>query len=492
MSLLIKGAQIVDGLGSEPYKADVLVQQNTISAIGNLRGRKADTIIDGLGNYLTPGFIDIHSTSDHYLSLFDNPAQEDFIRQGVTTTIGGHCGGSLAPLLYGTLESLKKWSGNCDININWHSVVEFRNSFEKVKLGVNFGTLVGYNTIRYALSGDRIKSNTNEINVLKEILKEAMQDGAFGLSTGLEDIYNKRIPKKEIEELVSVLKPFNGIYATHLRNETDQLVEAVQETIDIAERTGVTSIISHFRPIKKYGKEFKKALELISTTDAPVYFDISLYPVSVMPIYGFLPAWVQKDDYESMLERINNKKSEEIIKKEWGRINADKIWVYGAPGHEYLVSKTIRTISEDLDISPRDAMLHIMRETKLNATLITENVDEEKLIDALHNKHAFISTNGNSVIPGAFMKHEKSFNTFSKFIEMESKRPDFSLPETISSITCRPARFLNLHKRGVIEEGNVADLVIIGKNDYQVRDVIVGGALYRDGEMRGKILAHSK
>src|SRR3989304_4836200 len=107
MSLLIKGVQVVDGKGGEPYKADVLVQKNVISAIGNLKGKKTDRVLDGLGHYITPGFIDVHNNADHYLSLFNNPAQKNFVKQGITTIIGGHCGSSLAPLLYGNLGSIR-------------------------------------------------------------------------------------------------------------------------------------------------------------------------------------------------------------------------------------------------------------------------------------------------------------------------------------------------------------------------------------------------
>src|SRR3989338_8464655 len=108
--LLIKNVKIIDGSGKPAYPADVLVNSQKISAIGHFPNKKTEEVIEGLGGYLTPGFIDVNTDADHYLSLFTNPHQEHFLKQGVTTIIGGHCGSSLAPLLYGTLESVRKWA----------------------------------------------------------------------------------------------------------------------------------------------------------------------------------------------------------------------------------------------------------------------------------------------------------------------------------------------------------------------------------------------
>ena len=123
--ILIRSAKVVDGSGKPAYTADVLIQGDKITAVGYFPTKKADLIIDGLGFYLTPGFIDIHTDSDHSLDLFLHPDQKDFLLQGVTTIIGGNCGSSLAPLLYGQLESIQKWTDINQINVDWHTVGEF-------------------------------------------------------------------------------------------------------------------------------------------------------------------------------------------------------------------------------------------------------------------------------------------------------------------------------------------------------------------------------
>src|SRR5579863_3016540 len=140
MTLLIKNVRIVGGVREFPDNCDLFINGEKISAIGNFPAKKADEVVDGQGAYLSPGFIDVNTGSDHYLTLFEYPSQEDFLKQGVTTIFGGMCGASLAPLVYGELESLRKWGATDRINVNWHSVAEFLHLLDQHPLGVNFGT----------------------------------------------------------------------------------------------------------------------------------------------------------------------------------------------------------------------------------------------------------------------------------------------------------------------------------------------------------------
>src|SRR3989344_4043514 len=143
--LLIKQAQIVDGSGAKPFFGDILINGQKIVAIGkNLSKKKAETVIDGLGLVAVPGFIDVNNDSDHHLSLFTNPGQKDFINQGITSIIGGQCGASLAPLMYGSLASIGQWVNADMVNVDWMSVRELRQVLSRIELGVNFETLVGY------------------------------------------------------------------------------------------------------------------------------------------------------------------------------------------------------------------------------------------------------------------------------------------------------------------------------------------------------------
>ena len=490
MSLLIKGVQIVDGEGSKPYKADVLVQRGVISAIGNLKKRETDITIDGLGHYLTPGFIDVHTNADHYLSLFTNPSGEDFLGQGITTIIGGHCGSSLAPLIYGTLESIRKWADPHDVNVDWHTVAEFLKSLEKVSLGVNFGTLVGHSTIRRALVGGRSRLLQKELDVFKEMLGQAMSDGAFGFSTGLGYVHGKTASKSELKGLVSVLADFDGVYATHLRNETDKLADSVNEVIEISKSTGVRALISHLMPIKKYEGKYDLAMENIEKKSREVYFDVYPYESTVRTIYTLLPDWAQVENFEVMLERVRNKKTAALIARDLKGISSLEIVISGAPHHEYLVGKTLREIADNFKITTARALLHVMDVTDLRATVVYQNVSKKRLLGALVHNRAFIASHGSGVPTGEFMKHERSTNAFPEYLEMVVGGGKLELPEAVARITSKPAQLFNIKKRGVIKEGNAADLVVLGKSDYQVKHVVVGGRVFGREPTKGEILRH--
>src|SRR3989344_6342862 len=233
--VLIKGAKVVDGTGkSTPYTADVLITGDKISAIGKFPDKKSDVTVDGAGLYLTPGFIDVNTDSDHHLSLFTNPQQQDFLLQGVTTIFGGVCGASLAPLLSGSLDSIRKWTDTKQINIDWRTVGEFLKVLGRRGLGVNFGTLIGHSTIRRGLVREDSRDLTvPELEALKKIIKDAIKEGAFGLSTGLGYAHSRRVPYSEIKELVKVVAEKGGVYATHLRDDKEGVLASVEETIKI-------------------------------------------------------------------------------------------------------------------------------------------------------------------------------------------------------------------------------------------------------------------
>src|SRR3989338_776433 len=175
MTLLIKNVQPIGAGNKLPERTDIFISGDKISAFGNFSSKGADETIDGQGAYVSPGFIDVNTDSDHYLTLFDDPAQEDFLKQGVTTIIGGQCGSSLAPLIYGSLESIRKWTDIGKMNVNWNSAKEYLNELERRRLGVNFGTLIGHSTIRRALVGESQRTLTkNELKVFNETLKRTM------------------------------------------------------------------------------------------------------------------------------------------------------------------------------------------------------------------------------------------------------------------------------------------------------------------------------
>ena len=269
MTLLIKDVQILGGTRPFPDRSDVFVSNDKISAIGHFPNKKADVILEGQGAYLSPGFIDVNTDSDHYLTLFDHPGQEDFLKQGVTTIFGGMCGSSLAPLLYGGLESMGKWADPNRVNVNWHTMAELLAVIDRHPLAVNFGTLVGHATIRRAILGEAARDLTkNELGVFARTLRAALAEGGFGLSTGLAYVHARKTPYAELKFLADIAAEARGVYATHLRDGGAGIARSVEETIRVAKESEVKTLVSHFVPVIGSEKEYETALAAIEALPA--------------------------------------------------------------------------------------------------------------------------------------------------------------------------------------------------------------------------------
>lgn len=482
--VLIKSAKIIDGSGTRPpFTADVLLNDNKISAIGTFPQKKTDLVINGLGLYLTPGFIDVNTDSDHHLSLFTNPAQQDFLQQGVTTIFGGICGSSLAPLIYGTLDSIRKWTDITQVNIDWHSMAEFFKVLGRLKLGVNFGTLVGHSTIRRAMIGEDFRDlTTPELINFKKLIQQAMDEGAFGLSTGLGYAHAKRVPYSEIEELVKVVAKNNGVYATHLRDEKEGLLAAVAETAKIALDTGVKTIINHFKPIIGFENEYRKAVEYIHNIASAVNLHFDNYPFdeSVVPIYTLLPGWAQIGNLEIMHSYVNNPDTHERLVKELSQINGDNVRIAQAINVEYLRGKTISEFAANQELTIPEALLKVMNLTGLRATVFYRNINLDFLLQNLDRDQVLIASNGASLPDDSkVLKHERFYNTFPRFLEIVLRNKMLSLPQAIQKITDVPAKKFGLQNRGLVAENTIADLNLISiqSGAVKIEHVFVNGQL---------------
>ena len=494
MTLLIKNVQIIGGTqgkragtdGSGRSALDVFVSDDRISAVGNFPDKKADVVLDGQGAFLAPGFIDASTASDHYLTLFTDRSQEDFLRQGVTTMFGGMCGASLAPLLYGSLESIQKWGNPDGVNINWHTMGEFLASFDRHRPALNFGTLVGHSTVRRAIIGEALRDLTkNELGVFTRILEQALVEGAFGLSTGLGYVHARKTPYAELRALAEVVKKHDGVYATHLRQGAQGIRVSVEETIRLARETGVSTLISHFMPIIGAEREYEEALALIDGLPADIDLHFDIYPSarSLAPIYTFLPEWSQTGGIAVMAANIKDDWLLPRIKKEMPEIDAEHFTVVQAPGNEMFVGKTLREIGAIYEMDDaRDALVHLMQALGLRGTVLYKNVNFDLVARAIVSPRSLIASNAPSVAADArrlehaeHMKSEHGTETFSAFIRMVEERNMMSLEAAVEKVTVAPAKKFGLADRGRIQEGAYADLVCFRGDE--VKFTVVNGRI---------------
>lgn len=484
--ILIKNSTLVDGTGAPRRKADLLIKDGRIVAIGDLKQQQADIRIDGEGMITTPGFIDVNTDSDHYLSLFTDPAQQDFLLQGVTTIIGGHCGSSLAPLIKGSLESIRKWADISMINVDWNTMGEFLATLEKLPLGVNFGTLVGHATIRRALLGDVLRDLTvSELEMLRSVARQALKEGALGVSTGLGYNHARNTPYAEVLLLAQLAREYGGVYTTHLRNEREGLLGAVSETISIAKEAGARTIISHFRALKGYEAHFEEALAMIEHADADVWFDAYPFGYSIIPIYTLLPEWAQQGSLEQMRDLLAAAHTREQILASFADIHGADITIARAPGFDFLVGKTLEQYARGRELSVPEALMYLLVETKLKAVVFRNNISFAETAKALLSPRALVASNSPSLLESrSVIENERAAKTFSTFMNLVSGHPATPLEWAVHKCTGQAAAAFNLSGRGTLTEGAIADVVLL--RGTQAVTVIVGGEVaVRDGAFQG-------
>ena len=252
MTILIKNVQLLDGTGRPAIKADVLIKNDKISAIGNFFNYKADEIIDAIGAYLAPGFIDINNVGDRSLEIFSNDYQGNILEQGITLVIGGHGGFSLAPLIYGSLEAIRPWADIRKINVNWHTLAGFLKTFKTRKLSVNFGTFLGHTTVRFDIIHDAHKLifrnlTSNESAVLNFIMRKNLKAGAFGISVGLDYPLVSETSYFEIKKMAELAAKTGALLSYNLKDNKEGITDSVKRAIFLAKETGVKILINNFK-----------------------------------------------------------------------------------------------------------------------------------------------------------------------------------------------------------------------------------------------------
>ena len=477
MTLLIKNVQLIDGTGRPPVKADILLKNEKISAVGSFPKYKADDTIDGMGAYCAPGFIDINASSDRYLTLFSNPSQANFLLQGVTTIIGGTNGVSLAPLLYGSLESIYEYADTNKINVNWHTVEEFIKVMEQKTLGVNFGTMAGYTTIKQALVGGDVRDfSANELKVFNLLLEKSFMEGIFGLSVDLRLGYGGQASDGEIKNIIESVNKFKGILSVNFRDGKNKLLSSVNEIINLAKETGAKIFINRLMPLAGFDKDYEEALNLFNENSdkADIYFNIYPSDTNTIMLRDFLPESITETEKENLVKnREWNPELEEKIVKNMERIKGEDVVILSAPRNEYLVGKSLKEFCINRNLTIAKGMLALMKLTGFRASVLYKNINFKKAVSALVHDRAIISSD------------------FPKLLELAEKENILPLEKAVYKITGLPAQKLGLSLRGLVRDGYFADLVIF--RDAEIREVILNGKrAVKDGEFQnilaGRIL----
>ena len=475
-NIIIKNGMIIDGAGRKAFQRDIGIIGDKITAIDDLASATADTIIDGKGFVISPGFIDIHTHTD--LELIVNSNAESKILQGVTTEVSGNCGSSLFPLNNVDFQqedtnTFEKYG----FHIKWRNIDGFLRVLEDQKISINYATFTGHGRLRSCVVGQNdVPATEKQLKYMKEILKRSMASGSFGLSSGLEYAPGCYASTKELIELNKVVRQYGGIYTTHIRSESDRVEEAVKEALITSRETGVSIQISHLKACNPANwNKIDHVLDMIhaaSESGTPVNADRYPYIAYSTGLTIFLPLWSHQGGIRETLSRLRDKTQIRKIKAYaekrgqdiggWDRVvisfcfsNKNKKWE----------GKSIKDCAEQLRITPFEFVRKILIEERNRVQIVGFGMDENNLKKVLSSSFVMIGSDGNAVAPHGKLSegkpHPRYYGTFPRVLGKYSREEKiFDLPVAVMKMTSMPAKKLGLSKRGLIAKDYYADIVV--------------------------------
>jgi N-acyl-D-amino-acid deacylase len=482
LDLLITNGRILDGTGNPGYEADIGIFDGEIAVMGHDLGKAhADRMIDAEGMVVCPGFIDTHSHDDAYLLI--NPHCEDKVRQGVTTDVIGNCGFSLAPLSDEHRDDLRKASAIMggshlpDEFWNLSSFEEFLTMLQDTRPGINVVPLVGHGTVRIAVLGFENRTPTeSELAEMKRLTADAMQAGAFGLSSGLIYVPANYAGTDEIIELAKIAGRYRGIYTTHIRSEGDREMEAIKETLRIASEARIAAHISHHKIAGKsnWGKSLDtlklfaeaRANGLLVTCDQYPYLAGSTFLAAALPphIQAQGPGVFAEKLREPEVRRAIVDEIESGSDARWENLikgaGFENITISVSPHHEEYIGKSIAQIAKMEAKDPYDVFFDLLIEEQMEVAMVIFMMDEEDVIRIMKDPFTMIGTDG---IPGfgTSKVHPRMIGTFPRILGHYVRQQGvIGLEEAIRKMTSLPAQTFGLYKKGILRERLDADVVI--------------------------------
>jgi N-acyl-D-amino-acid deacylase len=482
LDLLITNARILDGTGNPGYAAHIGIVDGKIASVSrDISPSNTRRTIDAEGLTVCPGFIDAHSHDDAYLLI--TPQGDDKVRQGVTTDVIGNCGFSLAPITSEHRADLRKtlaiMGGKYLPEEIWQlsSFNEFLTTLEGAHLGINVVPLVGHGTIRIAVIGFENRAPTgSELAAMKRLTAEAMRAGAFGLSSGLIYVPANYAGTDEVIELARIAGQFKGIYTTHMRNEGDQQMVAIDETLRIAAEAGIAAHISHHKVFGRnnwgQSKDTLKTLAAARAKGLQVTCDQYPYPAGSTILAAALPPHIQAQGPQTFAEKLKDPAVRQAVIDEiedgsdvpWENFikgaGFENIIISVAPRHGQYIGKSIAQIAEIENKNPYDVFFNLLIEEGLEVIMLAFMMDEADIIRIMQDPITMIGTDG---IPGfgAGKVHPRMIGTFPRILGRYVRQQGvIRLEEAVRKMTSLPAQTFGLYQKGILRPGLDADIVI--------------------------------
>lgn len=448
--LLIRNARIVDGTGNPWYRSDIAIKGGRVATIGNLSQVSSERILDAKERVVAPGFIDVHTHVEGAVEKV--PGGDNYIMDGVTTVITGNCGGSEADL------------------------DAFFTRLEKLGIGLNLGSLIGHNTVRRQVMGTANRQATpEEIARMQELVEKSMRDGAAGFSTGLIYIPGTYANTDEVVALARPAARHNGVYASHMRDEGEHVLKAIEEAVRVGRQTGMRVQLSHFKIDNKRLWGFsEKSLALVEKSrreGVDVVVDQYPYDRSSTNLGITLPSWALADGPEKIKERLSDPATRARVVKEM----ASHIKKLGRKDYSYAVvaacewdrSLEGKSISEINRMKGRKKKLKNEIETVLElqsqggAQMVYHSMGDQDVDRIMRYPNSAFASDGGIREFGVGVPHPRSYGTNARVLaEYVRNRNIITLEDAIRKMTSLPARTFGFRDRGLLREGYWADLVM--------------------------------
>ena len=449
--VLIRDGRIINGSGNPWFEADVGITGDRIAAIGDLSGADAGTVIDAAGLAVAPGFIDPHTHAIR--GIFDVPTADSALLQGVTTLTEGNDGSSPWP------------------------VAGHYREIEELRISSNWAVYVGQGTIRSEVIGSEDRDATApELERMKQMVAQAMEEGALGISTGLFYVPGSFTPTEEVIELSRAAAEYGGMYISHMREEASQLLDSVNETIRIGEEAGIPVQITHHKVIgaPNWGASVD-SLRLVDEARArgvDITVDQYPYTASQTGINALIPQWAQEGGNDALIARLDSPETRQTIKNEVvERILFDRgggdpanVFISRNSWDPSMAGKNLAELAMEAGMEPTpenaaDVVFDILR--KGGATAVYHAIGPDDVDRIMQHPAVAVGSDGPIGIFGEGAPHPRQYGTFARVLgHFVRERGVITLEDAVRKMTSMTAQRLSIHDRGLLAEGLFADIAV--------------------------------
>lgn len=489
--VLITNGRVVDGTGSPWFRADVGIIGDHIAAIGQLAGQAAKSTIDASNLIVAPGFIDMLGQSE--FNVLVDPRAASKITQGVTTEITGE-GSSIAPLNESLVKSSQPTFDRFKVALDFRTLGEYFTRLEQNRPAINVGTFVGAGGVRAHVIGSGQKvASPEDLAAMKKLVAQAMEQGALGVSTSLQYVPGRFASTDELVELAKVAHQYGGIYISHQRSESAQIIQSLDEVFTIAEKANIPAEVWHLKTAYKanWGRmpEVLKYFDAARARGLDVTANMYPYDRASNGLDACLPLWVREGGLEAMLQRLNDPALRDRIKHDMDDANAkdwENQWYGSGGGAGVMVStvldpalrkwegKNLVEIGKEMGKDPRDAAMDLVIADRGETSVIISIMREDDVRLALSSPMMAIGTDsGARAEDGPFSEsksHPRAWGSFTRVLGKYVRDEKLiTIEEAVRRFTSRPATRVGLSDRGILRPGMKADVTIF--NPATVRDV---------------------